>query len=276
MRIKDAIYYFRLRRFITNPWEIVRFRKYQRPGQLCELCFMDGRRSFVRGHSQDLSLFNCIFLDDEYLIAAHRQESWECAVDIGGNAGFLSILVADIARKVICYEPIQVNFRQLQENTRNWPNVETICKAVSNESGTVRIFLPEDPRGSARYSQFRDMGDRISNQCTEVPAITLDELFAEHNIGRCDLLKIDVEGAEYQILYATSDDVLSRIQRIYGEYHNVSPHDPRTRIEAFSEYVRSKGFEVELRPQRKKVNQGLFFARKSAPDRLSLGRAYAK
>jgi len=50
--------------------------------------------------------------------------------------------------------------------------------------------------------------------------------------------------------------------RAKGEYHNVSPDDPRTRIQKFRLFLEEKGYEVEVIPHRRKENFGMFFASK--------------
>ena len=104
------------------------------------------------------------------------------------------------------------------------------------------------------------MDGLLSEQYDEVPARTLDDLFERHEIDACDLMKIDVEGAEYDILHAASDDTLARIRRIHGEYHNVNPENPETRIDHFASFLRSKQFDLDVLPHQRRDNHGLFFA----------------
>ena len=73
-------------------------------------------------------------------------------------------------------------------------------------------------------------------------------------------MKIDAEGAEYDMLYAASDKTLSRIARIHGEYHNVLVHDERAHIETLTAYLRRNGFAVETWAEPRIPNHGLFFA----------------
>jgi hypothetical protein len=52
-----------------------------------------------------------------------------------------------------------------------------------------------------------------------VPAITLDQLFEKNHISKADILKMDVEGMEYDILKGTS--VFPRIEKLVLEYHGL-------------------------------------------------------
>ena len=113
---------------------------------------------------------------------------------------------------------------------------------------------------------FYETNPNTSGEFTDVPAITLDQLFSRHSIARCDLLKIDVEGAEYEILLTTTDETFSKICRIYGEYHEFHPNKSLMDGGTLSSFLRSKGYEVQLVPKRKRIDHGLFFAIKNCED----------
>ena len=67
------------------------------------------------------------------------------------------------------------------------------------------------------------------NEIQTVATISLGALFEQNGIDRCAVLKLDAEGAEWDILPATSEDTLGRIRHMRGEYHTVSGPAPRTR-----------------------------------------------
>lgn len=81
----------------------------------------------------------------------------------------------------------------------------------------------------------------------EVDCVPLKEVLSQ--IGKCDFLKIDCEGAEHEILFNTLVEYLGRVNRISGECHNpagftlehknCSPHDLKICLE-------QTGFKVAL------------------------------
>lgn len=263
MRMEDFRDYLRLRRFTLNPWEIVRFRKNQAKGRELAVRMRRGGPIYVRGGTRDFHIFHRIFLRDEYKLNPVTSGGMECAVDLGANAGFFSCRVSESARRIIAYEPHPGNFAQLERNTASRDNIESVPEAVGGRTETLRLYRPRDEGLTGAPSTFREMDNLLSEKYDEIPAVTLEDLFVRHEINACDLLKIDVEGKEYDILHEAGDDVLSRIHRIHGEYHNVEPDNPRTRIEHFVAFLRSKGFEVEKAPHRRRDNHGLFFAARS-------------
>lgn len=257
MRVEDFRNYVELRSFANNPWEIVRFRTRKGGSEVLTVRLRDGRSFEIRGGTQDFHIFHRIFLRDEYRLR-RAEARWDCVVDLGGNVGLFALRASQVANRVISYEPFPGNVEQFRRNTRAWPEVELVPEAVADKSGTLRLYRPQGDGLSGLHSAYRD-APNLSDAFDDVPAITLDLLFERHQVAECQLLKIDVEGAEYDILYAASDAAFARIRRIYGEYHNVRPEDPSTRIAALSAFLGSKGFEVELAPKQKD-NLGMFYA----------------
>jgi hypothetical protein len=111
------------------------------------------------------------------------------------------------------------------------------------------------------HSMYVSNDNATDRESAKVPMISLDQLFKQNHIEHCDLLKIDVEGAEYVILYGTSDETYAKIDRIHGEYHNVGDEE-KFKIESLAKFLRKKGFEVKIKRKLRQDNFGLFFAKK--------------
>ncbi|MGN6799132.1 MAG: FkbM family methyltransferase [Gaiellaceae bacterium] len=133
-------------------------------------------------------------------------------LDVGGNIGLYALLGAKLvgpAGRVHTFEPEQQNAARLRANValNGFTNVEIFEAAVYSRPGNVSLNVfdsrfnawhslgrPElpDPEHSGRTVQPRETRD--------VPAVTLDEHCAAHALTGVDLLKIDVEGAEVDVL----------------------------------------------------------------------------
>ncbi|MFQ5698531.1 MAG: FkbM family methyltransferase [Myxococcota bacterium] len=260
MRPEDLRNYRTLRRLVDNPWEVLRFRTTRRPGQTLTVRMREGGPLYLRGGHTDFHIFHRIFLRDEYRLDAVAVGAWSCVVDLGANVGLFSARAAPLAQRVIAYEPHAGNFACLERNLAGRPNVVRVQAAVAGTAGTLRLHHPEHEGLSGIYSAYREEGRHLSSRFEEVRAETLDQLFESHGIEVCDLLKIDVEGAEYEILHAASSATLERVHRIHGEYHDVARDDPRTRIGSFVKFLEGLGFTVELDRHRRRENLGLFYA----------------
>lgn len=89
----------------------------------------------------------------------------------------------------------------------------------------------------------------------EVETMTLDALFKKYHVQQADIVKIDVEGLEYDILRSTS--ILERIKKIVVEYHN---HKIR---KALITLLKENGFALVHEDHEKNMYYGdLYFQRR--------------
>lgn len=261
MRIVDIADYFHLRRLVANPLQVLRFRTNRRHGDRLEVQFRTAPPLSLRGGLADFHMFHRIHLRDEYRLKTLPSDPLDCVVDLGANVGVFAAHIASRSRRVFAYEPTPANYAQLEENTRLLDNVLCVQAAVSDRARLLSFFAPTNERQSGTFT-YLPVDYHNPTPSFEVEAISLDDLFACHEIERCDLLKIDVEGAEYDIFEGAGDDTLSRIIRIHGEYHDVAGQDPGRRVEDLLALLRSEGFRVDRVPHRHKSNHGMFFARR--------------
>jgi FkbM family methyltransferase len=154
-------------------------------------------------------------------------------VDIGAHVGVVSIYLAKTHPHVTVhsYEPTPPTFALLRENLRRnrVRNVVTHNCAVSGERGELDLVAHLTSNSGGSTSSFSTL-DLAGHQRWTVPAITLDDVFAEVSDRTIALLKIDIEGAEHDVLRNASS--LDRIQVLRGEFHENS-------------YLRSKGHTIE-------------------------------
>jgi len=128
-----------------------------------------------------------------------RVKEGDVVVDCGAHIGYFTLLFSRRAGphgKVYAFEPAPGNFSVLVKNVQmnDCGNVTLIPKAVLDHSGKTSFFQqPNILSGSACRDNFGG-AERI-----EVEAVSLDEYFAR-DTGRIDLVKMDIEGAEYAAL----------------------------------------------------------------------------
>lgn len=124
---------------------------------------------------------------------------WHC-LDVGANHGYYSLLMASLAGvggRVIALEPndrlTTLVHRTLEVNGFN-DRATAIAKAVSDKTGEkVQLVVPIGHTGHASLHYAPSQGDVVM----QVETITLDDLTTEW--PQVDLIKIDVEGAEYSV-----------------------------------------------------------------------------
>jgi FkbM family methyltransferase len=132
-------------------------------------------------------------------------------IDCGANIGITSLFLA--ARypgaTILSVEPHPENFALLKTNVAEVPRILPIRACVT---GTHRNAV----RSTADQAAY---GNRIATDANGVwvPAITIEELCKRNGIEKIDLLKLDIEGAEKQVL--ENGTFLARTEYIIVELH---------------------------------------------------------
>jgi FkbM family methyltransferase len=142
-------------------------------------------------------------------------------IDIGANVGIVSFYFAKKypKAKIFAYEPHPLNYQNLIKGieTNNITNVYPFNLAVFSKSGLdVKIHLHEN--NTSASSVFRYLPE---DPYIEVKTISLEDILKQNNISYIDFLKIDCEGAEFDILENTqmfySNDI--PIENMFVEFH---------------------------------------------------------
>jgi FkbM family methyltransferase len=144
-------------------------------------------------------------------------------IDMGANEGYFSVVASHLVGprgSVIAVEPQSRLQHILQTNLRlnRCYNVRLIGAAISSTSGPVKMNLTADIN-SGGSSLFRPT--KYGLRTEEVDGFTLSEFCRRAGLDRCDLMKVDIEGAEYDVFMGARDFLQTGIIRnIALEIHN--------------------------------------------------------
>ncbi len=132
--------------------------------------------------------------------------------DVGANIGYHTFLAAALLEgrgAVHAFEPWPAVFDDLQANARlnDFRCLEVHRAALADRDGERPLFLPEGPE----WTTATLVPDGSGGACELVPAVRFDTYCGLRNIERVDVMKIDVEGAELQVLRGMGS-LLSRWQ----------------------------------------------------------------
>jgi len=171
-------------------------------------------------------------------------------VDIGANIG----LAAKFFRRrypdaeIVAYEPDPESFRMAQRNVRDLAYLSLRNLAVGPSSKRLRLYrVAGESWGTSVFAADQSVAETF-----EVDAVTLDSIIEE--LGTIDILKIDIEGAEYEVLQACRQ--LNRINCIVGEFHAVPDVTPAQFFSLLDV------FEFEILENNASHGKGTFFARR--------------
>jgi len=192
----------------------------------------------------ELEILRDVLLDDEYEPGAIPHP--EVILDLGSNIGtsvvFLRHRFPDA--RIIGVEPDPATFPRLERNVRGVRGVSLIQAAVSAEDGWSAFR-------SEQLSPLSSLASSPSRAGPTVRTSSIDSILAEAGVSHADLVKIDVEGSEYEALKAFSG--LRWVNTIVGEFH---PPLAGKKPDKFFELLR--GFEVKA--VRRSPNKTSFWA----------------
>lgn len=197
-----------------------------------------------RKHSIDRCSFNEVWLERTYDPSDFDWSTCRVIIDVGAHIGSASLYFHRRApqAQVFAFEPSPANFSILQRNVqRNGLEdaIHTIESGVGGTAGPRTLYLMKSTGGNSLY-EYEDDGTPITIAMT-----TLPQVFAHQRIDRCNLLKLDCEGAEYEILYSCPPQLLRRIDCIVLEYHRYDSR-PGATPQQLAAYLDEQGFHTEF------------------------------
>ncbi len=215
---------------------------------------------FFRPNTADENTILATYKEDEYGFVNFKPGPGDAMIDAGGYVGSTAILYAQLypEARIFCVEPLPENIDIIKKNIAvNYleDRITLIQKALWDVSGvSIPIFYSDQSTVGAVHkfvgSAFPNYHETVSKEYAIAFSISLPYSMEEYNIKRIRLLKMDIEGAEYEALSGLPESYLAKIQTMVGEYHNISPgveKVPRTLLynlvcKKFDD--RSKGAEV--------------------------------
>ncbi|EJL68379.1 FkbM family methyltransferase [Chryseobacterium populi] len=196
--------------------------------------FRKAKRNFdiyLRTFKGDIDIFYEIFWKktyDKHLKLLKKNP--EVIVDFGAHIGLTSIYFAlkYPNAKIYSVEASPENFQLLKANTASFKNIACFHAAAHFEDGSVNFGTQE-----LSYNQ------KVSESGIPVQALSVETFMKNNHLQRMDLLKIDIEGAEADLL-SKNNSWLQHIENIIIEIH--SPYD-------------SKNLSRDLEPFQLKIKQ---------------------
>lgn len=177
-----------------------------------------------------------IFTQEMYKFRSKRNNPFiiDCGANLGMSVIYFKELYPDAS--IIAFEPDSHIFDFLRKNVKSfgYKNVELINAALWDSDGTIS-FLAEGGAGG-RIETKLNVGN-----FKEVKTVRLRDYILKQKV---DFLKIDIEGAEYQVINDCAD-VLKDIDYIFIEYH--SQLNEKQRLHEILEVINNAGFRYHIK-----------------------------
>jgi len=176
--------------------------------------------------------------DDDLKLISSLLKPGDTMIDVGANIGFTALEGAQaVGMKGIVHaiEPHPVIHRYLEENLAlnrfGPPQIQTYAIAVGDAPCATGVQFTNDRRDDMNFMirQAPAHQSGTDNSRITVPVTTLDALFP--TLACCDLLKIDVEGAEVFVLRGATEllkhtrQILIEAGEFNSQQYGVSPAD---------------------------------------------------
>lgn len=211
---------------------------------------------FKIGHYLDALTVKEIFIDQDYKI---KLKSPKVILDIGGNIGTFSILqsIKYPKCKIFTFEPSKKIYQLLVENINLNKSKNIYAKNIGvwSKKSTAKFFKNK----ASGLSSVFTLAKRDGAVSETVKLDTLSNIFTNNNIHRCDLIKMDCEGAEYEILLKAPKSLFKNIKNLAIEYHDsLTDHKHFELIDL----LKKQGYKITVKPHSWENDIGIIYAKR--------------
>jgi len=152
---------------------------------------LKGKKWIAGSHNNSVWLGT--YESNQSLRFVQKSKGSKIFLDLGAHAGYYTLLYKSINKQstVYSFEPVESNYNFLQQHIKmnNLEDIIHFKKAVADKEGVLRFA-----RGNSVGGKLSAVGDM------DVSAIKLSRFIDEKIIQFPDIIKMDIEGAEYQVL----------------------------------------------------------------------------
>jgi len=195
----------------------------------------------LRKQSTDLMALTHVWLIEEYKKENFEIKPNDVVIDVGAHIGLFTIYASQFCTngKIYSFEPVTENYELLLENIKlnNLDYVTSFNQAVSNSNEPIKLFLNNDESGHSMFSK--------SSESVKIDSTSLQNFFDENKIDHCDFIKLDCEGAEYEIIRNLPVEYFQKINKFVIEYHMADTH-PELLIE-LKKTLSEQNFKIETK-----------------------------
>lgn len=202
----------------------------------------NGVKYNIRPKTSDTWVFRDVWLKMDYTPKEFQLKAKDLVLDIGAHIGMFSVFASKFATegKIYAFEPMPENFQMLQDNIElnKITSIIPINKAVSDKKDEKELYLSQKYNSEHSFVLYENKTKKLNVKTTSLKDIMID-----YSIPKIDFLKMDCEGAEYEILFNTPYDILQKIDKISMECHRV---DDNRNDFSLKKFLEGNNFEISI------------------------------
>lgn len=209
--------------------------------------FNNPRREFGYGPYVDL------FFNDEYdgeIVIT----TGDVVYDLGANVGVFTMWALENgAKQIYSFEPTSYLIPYLYETFGKYhPFVTVYDKAISGNNEIRQFTRYKHSVGNSLYASFDDNVDTVDVDC-----INLEMFINENGLEHPTLIKVDIEGAEYEMFNNLSDEFISSVKTFIIEFHYNTGQ-----VNDIINKLLNLGFNIKMKKGDTLGDMGTFIAKK--------------
>jgi FkbM family methyltransferase len=180
---------------------------------------------YLKNNKKYRSYFRWLLANgDEKLRYNYNLNKESVVFDLGGYHGeFSEKINSKYGSKIYLFEPIEEFFKIAAQKLSAYPNVKCFQFAIGVENKTDYFNLAAN-----ETSSFSNQNARKE----EVRIVHIGDFLSEQKILKIDLIKINIEGGEYDILdYLLKNGLINRFVNLQIQFHDFVENAPSRRDE---------------------------------------------
>ena len=215
----------RLHRFLHRNKDDIHLLKIRVPRDHYQYFCRIGKGDFLPGH-------------ESHIVGRFTPKEGDTVIDIGAHIGRYTITSSKQVGKtgkVVAIEADPDNFQLLKRNIvlNNLTNVLPLNYAVFSTRTRMKLY---EQSASAKYNSLMLARAAKTKNYVEVNADTLDSILKQNGINQVNWIKIDVEGAEFEVLKGSIRTLSSENVSLFIEIHNIDDPSHYNNIVDFLKY----------------------------------------
>jgi len=198
--------------------------------------------------------FDCLFFNyNEMFVNGHYDcydiKNIDNVLDIGANNGLFTLyLLNNGCKNVYAFEPNTVAIQNMHSILNKHSDYEIVEKAIYINDENLTFYITENNSTIGSISKdhvSKHAGNGIPKEII-VPSISLKSFTKEKSLNKIGLIKMDIEGAEYDIIENLEEEIFEITDAFLIEFHQNDNGQAKRMIEK----IISNGFEVnQIRKQ---------------------------